>query len=163
MKSILGLLLIFRIICMLAFTTHIPYKLKIFTVVIGVSHGWSYSVDTFNQVSEKEIVLENSQLIKEKIVNENIKIKFTRQSYTAIGLPESVAHINQVKPDLVHSLHIASHSERSVSGIEIFVAEKCKSYKKSYIPAENLKKRFDSMNTDLVARIKKAHFLLIKK
>ncbi len=163
MKNLLGLLLICSIFCTLAFTTHSPFKEKTTTVIIDVSHGGSDSGVTFDQISEKEIVLEISQLIKEKNIHKNIKIEFTRDSDDAVRLPERVAFINQLKPDLVLSLHIVSHPEHSASGNEIFVAEESKAYEKSYILAKKLKNKFDSKNDDVDTRIKKAHFFLMKQ
>ena len=163
MKNLLGVLLICSIFCTLAFSTHTAYKEKTTTVIIDVSHGGDDSGVTFGQISEKEIVLEISQLIKERNINKNIKIEFTRESDDAIGLQERVVFINQLKPDLILSLHIASHNERSVSGIEIFVAKESKAYEKSSMLAEKLKVKFDSKNTELDARIKNANFFLMKK
>ncbi|MFT5435944.1 MAG: N-acetylmuramoyl-L-alanine amidase [Ulvibacter sp.] len=163
MKNLLGVLLVLSIFCTLAFTTQSSYKEKTTTIIIDVSHGGADSGATFDRISEKEIVLEISQLIKEKNINKNIKIEFTREDDDAIGLQERVAFINQLKPDLVLSLHIASNAERSVSGIEIFVAEECTAYEKSYILAKKLKNKFDSKITDLDARIKKANFFLMKR
>lgn len=163
MKNLLGVLLICSIFCTLAFTTHSVFKEKTTTVIIDVSHGGTDSGVTFDHISEKEIVLEISQLIKDRNINKNIKIEFTRESDDAIELQERVVFINKLKPDLVLSLHIASHKKPSVSGIEIFVAEESKAYEKSYILAEKLKNKFDSKNTDLNARIKKANFFLMKK
>ena len=163
MKNLLGLLLICTIFCSLAFTTHDAFKEKTTTVVIDVSHGGSDSGVTFDQTSEKEIILEISQLIKDKNINKSIKIEFTREGDNAIGLQERVAFINQLKPDLVLSLHIASHANRSVSGIEIFVAEESKAYEKSHMLAEKLKNKFDSKNNDVDAKIKNANFILMKQ
>jgi N-acetylmuramoyl-L-alanine amidase len=163
MKNLLGILLICTIFCTLAFTTPSVFKEKTTTVIIDVSHGGSDRGTTFDLISEKEIILEISQLIKQKNINKNIKIEFTRESDNKIGLPERVAFINKIKPDLVLSLHIASHKKSSVSGIEIFVAEESKNYEKSQMLAEKLKNKFDSKNDDLDTRIKKSHFFLMKQ
>jgi len=163
MKNLLRVVLICTLFCTLAFTTHDVFKEKTTTVVIDVSHGGSDSGVTFDQNSEKQIILEISQLIKDKNINKIIKIEFTRQSDKAINLSERVAFINQLKPDLVLSLHIASHPERSVSGIEIFVTQESKTYEKSHLLAEKLKNKFDSKNKDVDAKIKNANFILMKQ
>ena len=163
MKNLLRILLICAIFCTLAFTTNAAFKENTTTVIIDVSHGGSDSGITFNEISEKEIILEISQLIKEKNINKSLKIEFTRESDNAINLPERLALINQMKPDLVLSLHIASHKDQSVSGIEIFVAEESKAYKRSLILAEKLKNKLDSKSNDENVRIKKSHFILMKQ
>jgi N-acetylmuramoyl-L-alanine amidase len=92
MKNLLGLLLICSIFCTLAFTTRSGFKEKMTTVIIDVSHGGSDSGFIFDQISEKEIVLEISQLIKDNNNNnnsyKNIKIEFTREGDDAVRLPE---------------------------------------------------------------------------
>ena len=163
MKNLLGLLFISTVLCTLAFTTQPTSKEKRTTVIIDVSHGGADSGITFDRLSEKEIVLEISQLIKENNTNKNIKIEFTREGDYGIGLQERVAFINQMKPDLVLSLHIASHEEPSISGIEIFIAEESKAHDKSKMLAEKLKNKFDSKGLDQDTKIKNANFFLMKK
>ena len=68
-----------------------------------------------------------------------------------------------MKPDLVFSLHSASHPEHSVSGIEIFVAEESKAYEKSHMLAEKLKNKFDSKNNNEDAKIRNTNFFLMKQ
>lgn len=163
MKSLNRLLLICIIFCCLAFTSQTNFKDNITTVVIDVSHGGDDNGIQYDQLSEKEIVLQISQLIKEKNLNKHVKIRFTREIDETIELRERVAFINEIKPDLVLSLHIASHEESSVSGIEIFVAEKSKEYQRSNILAEKLKDKFISKNMDRDAEVKTANFFLMER
>jgi N-acetylmuramoyl-L-alanine amidase len=96
-------------------------------------------------------------------LNEHVKIRFTRENDKTIELRERVAFINEIKPDLVLSLHIASHKESSVSGIEIFVSEESKEYEQSNILAEKLKDKFISKNMRRVAQVKTANFFIMER
>lgn len=163
MKSLIRLVLLCIIFCSLAFTSKTNFKDNVTTVVIDVSHGGDDTGIRYDQLTEKEIVLQISQLIKEMNLNENVKILFTREIDETIELRERVAFINEIKPDLVLSLHIASHKESSVSGIEIFVAEDSKEYEQSNILAEKLKEKFVSKDMDRDAEVKLADFFLMER
>ncbi|WP_272152098.1 N-acetylmuramoyl-L-alanine amidase family protein [Tenacibaculum aiptasiae] len=128
------------------------------TVVLDVSHGGHDSGTVINEFKEKDISLKIANKIKGLNKNSNIKIILTRNSDEFLTLNERAKQINDLKPDLVISLHANAHNNQKKNGIEIFVSNENKQKEKSQDLALKL---FNSFN-DKKVEIKKAGFYLLK-
>jgi len=135
---------------------------KPITVIIDVSHGGKDGGNVFENLKEKEIVFQISQQLKIQNLNSNITLLFTRNGDEFIALKERVAYINEMKPDLVISLHLNAHKDPSANGTEIFVSEKCENYEVSNSMARTLKDRLSEEKLFKNIKIKNADFLILK-
>lgn len=129
------------------------------TVVIDVSHGGKDAGQSFGNKMEKEIVLNIAQKIKELNKNSNIDIILTRDADEFIGLSKRSDFINDLKPELVISIHANSSIDEELSGTEIYISDQSKEKAKSKEHALEMKKAFQEQE----AILKKANFFLLRE
>ena len=162
MKSTTKLFLALTAIISFAFVTPTRIKPDKITVVIDAGHGGKDFGATSNTVTEKQIVEQITHKIYALNKNKNVVIHLTRNSDAFVSLEERTTAINEIKPDLVLSLHINSNKNKLKSGIEMYVANESKSAETSLVIAGKLFEKF--LNADLkVSEIKRAPFLILKK
>lgn len=92
-------------------------------IVIDAGHGGTDMGATYNEVSEKQIVLGvASQIKKLNTLQDDYEIILTRDSDQYAGLGDRTAMINKLNPEMVISLHInrTPGSETDKKGHEIF-------------------------------------------
>lgn len=91
-------------------------------IVIDAGHGGNDMGATYNEVSEKQIVLGMASQIKKLNKSEDYEIILTRDSDQYAGLSDRTAMINKLNPEMVISLHInrTPGSETDKKGHEIF-------------------------------------------
>ena len=91
-------------------------------IVIDAGHGGNDMGATYNEISEKEIVLGVASQIKKLNKSDDYEIILTRDSDQYAGLSDRTAMINKLNPEMVISLHInrTPGSETDKKGHEIF-------------------------------------------
>ena len=163
MKSTTKLFLFFTAILSFAFVNPKLSESKQINVVIDAGHGGYDFGAISNTVNEKQIVEQIAKKIKALNKNENVVIHFTRNSDELVTLQERTQIINNIKPDLVLSLHVNSNKNTEKSGVEFFVANKELSvYEKSNDLALKLSSEFTKNNSLTIGRIRNAPFFILK-
>ena len=138
-------------------------KKETITIVIDASHGGHDLGSFHNEFFEKDIANSISKKINEINDNKNIKILFTRDDDQFLELSERTKYINNIKPDLVLSLHINQNTNVTTNGFEAFVYDKSIAYESSNELAQKLVLDFEK-NIPLKNRgVKTAPFWILKK
>ena len=130
--------------------------------VVGLMHQYMDDGMKTAGYSEKEIVASIAQKIKSSNFNQNVNIHLTRTDDSFISLQDRAKLINDLKPDLVLSLHVNGNKNAEVSGVEFYVSPKNAKYEDAKKIAEDLNNRFVT-NHNLKSRgVKEANFLLLR-
>jgi N-acetylmuramoyl-L-alanine amidase len=93
-------------------------------VVIDAGHGGADKGAEVEEVMEKEITAAISRKVKFLNGNKAIEIIVLRNSDQFISLSDRVDKINELKPDMVISLHANFDEDTTINGFEVFVGEK---------------------------------------
>lgn len=164
MKNGFKLIVAFAVFACFAFmkpNTNDPKKT--ITVVIDAGHGGQDEGAKFGEFSEKEIVASIAKKIKKNNTNSNIIIHLTRTEDRFISLQDRVKYINNIKPNLVLSLHVNGNKNKEASGVELYISSKNTMYETSKKIADDLNSRFIT-NHNLKSRgVKNASFMLLKE
>lgn len=135
---------------------------KTITVVIDAGHGGHDDGAKFEGFSEKEIVASFAQKIKANNTDKNVIIHLTRTDDTFLSLEDRAKFINELKPDLILSLHVNGLKNSNASGVELYVSPKNAQYDISKKIAEDLSSRFVN-NHGLKSRgVKDANFNILR-
>jgi N-acetylmuramoyl-L-alanine amidase len=94
---------------------------KTITVVIDAGHGGQDHGIKVEGFSEKEIVEAISQKIKDNNYDKKVLIYLTRTNDNFISLQDRVDFINNLKPDLILSLHVNGNKNTAISGVKFYV------------------------------------------
>lgn len=118
MKILKLLVLTFASVAIVSFS---PINKKI--IVIDAGHGGNDMGTTFNDASEKQIVLNIASKIKKFNQSQDYEIVLTRDSDNNTSLSERTDMINKLNPEMVISLHInrSPAKESARKGHEIFI------------------------------------------
>lgn len=135
---------------------------KTITVVIDAGHGGHDDGAKFEGFSEKEIVASIAQKIKKNNSDKNVIIHLTRTEDNFISLQDRAKFINELKPDLVLSLHVNRNENTDASGVEFYISPKSSTYENAKIIAENLNSRFVNNNGLKSRGVKDANFTLLR-
>ena len=138
-------------------------KKETITIVIDASHGGHDLGSFHNEFFEKDIANSISKKINEINDNKNIKILFTRDDDQFLELSERTKYINNIKPDLVLSLHINQNTNVTTNGFEAFVYDKSIAYERSNELAQKLVLDFEKKIPLKNRGVKTAHFWILKK
>jgi N-acetylmuramoyl-L-alanine amidase len=93
-------------------------------VVIDAGHGGSDKGVVVDDIMEKEITAAISRKVKFLNRNKSVEIIILRNSDKFISLSDRVEKINELKPDMVISLHANFDQDSTINGFEVFVGEK---------------------------------------
>jgi N-acetylmuramoyl-L-alanine amidase/beta-lactamase regulating signal transducer with metallopeptidase domain len=93
-------------------------------IVIDAGHGGQDLGATKDGLNEKNLTSEIAKKIKEMHSDSDIEIHFIRNDDEFIALNDRTKLINNIKPDLVISLHINSNKNSNLSGFEVFISDK---------------------------------------
>ncbi|WP_458629271.1 N-acetylmuramoyl-L-alanine amidase [Winogradskyella sp. PC D3.3] len=131
-------------------------------VVIDAGHGGKDSGNTSFNVNEKDIVLNISHYLQ-SLSDDKLKIITTRNEDEFSSLDNRITFINNLKPDLVVSLHCNAHSNSENSGVEAYYYESdsLENNNKSMIYSSILVSSLVSQNFDN-AKIKSGNFKLLR-
>ena len=136
--KIISLFSLMAVFCLMAFTTFPTKKL----IVIDAGHGGEDNGATNGMLTEKAIVEKIAQKIYALNKNSEIEIVLLRPDDNYITLSDRTAKINEMKPDLVVSLHTNSSKNKEENGIETVVSDKNNFLEKSTFHAENMLENF---------------------
>jgi N-acetylmuramoyl-L-alanine amidase len=91
------------------------------TVVIDAGHGGKDSGASAGGVYEKNVALQIVKLIKDELVNYDVKTVYTRLSDVYPSLSERCTISNNNKADLFLSVHVNSATNKAANGYETLV------------------------------------------
>lgn len=164
MKNTFKFILAFAVVASFAFmkpTSKDPKK--VITVVIDAGHGGNDHGMTVDGFSEKEIVFLIAQKIKKNNSDKNVIIHLTRTEDEFIALKDRAKFINDLKPNLVLSLHVNGNENKEASGVELYISPKNVSYDVAKNIAEDLNARLIT-NHNLKSRgVKDANFMILRE
>jgi N-acetylmuramoyl-L-alanine amidase len=130
-------------------------------IVIDAGHGGHDFGATIDDLNEKNLTSEIAKKIKEMHSDSNVEIHFTRTDDEFIALNERTTLINNIKPDLVISLHINNNKNTNSSGFEVYISDKTDFLDKNKEFAEKLSSKLSK--TQLKNRgLKTAPFWILK-
>lgn len=96
--------------------------LKIRTIVIDPGHGGKDPGAVYNNLREKDIVLEISKYLYEYLKSDpELSVHLTRKTDIFIPLEERTAIANKLKADIFISIHANAAKNTAASGVETFV------------------------------------------
>ena len=141
-----------------------PGDSKKITVVIDAGHGGNDHGATHETLTEKEITAQICDKIKALNKNENIDLVFTRTDDKSMTLAERADFINQIKPDVVVSIHVNYNKNTTTSGFEIYTpkAENATREKSVALATQLAGKLSENLNAKNRG-IKEAPFFILKK
>ena len=93
-------------------------------IVIDAGHGGHDFGATNDEWNEKNLTSLIAKKIKEMHSDSDVEIHFTRTDDEFIALNDRTNLINNLKPDLVISLHINNNKNTTSSGFEVFISDK---------------------------------------
>lgn len=135
---------------------------KQINVVIDAGHGGKDHGAAHDSFTEKQIVDKVANKIKTLNNDSDVVIHFTRVDDNFVSLEERVETINKLNPDIVLSLHVNYADKSPRSGMEFFVCDSAKEYKKSVAYAEKLSDKFEAKKFK-VAEVKSAKFFILNR
>lgn len=155
---------IFLLLSATALMAFHPGDDKKITVVIDAGHGGNDHGAKHELLTEKEITAQICDKIKALNTNENIEIVFTRSGDNAMTLAERTELINQVKPDVVVSIHVNYNKNSTTSGFEIYTPKADSATREKSVAfatqlAEKLSGNINAKNRG----IKEAPFFILNK
>jgi N-acetylmuramoyl-L-alanine amidase len=149
-----GLALVF--LCF-AFIT-VPVKK---TIVIDAGHGGDDHGVTHDELSEKLLVQTIAAKIKALDITNEIEVILLREDDSNMPLVERVEKINQLKPDLLISLHVNYSQDRTENGVSAYVSQSNHFYTSSAEKAETLVNNLAN-NTLAKKEVKNANIFILK-
>lgn len=105
-------------------------------IAIDAGHGGDDFGVNVNGFHEKSITVAVAKKIKELNKNENVEIVLIRDGDTSMDLREKTNIINNLKPDLVISLHVNSNSNTKANGVNAYISSNKTFYDESKKMAE---------------------------
>jgi N-acetylmuramoyl-L-alanine amidase len=162
MKKLTGFLLVVAVFLSVAFSVPARSDRQIH-VVIDAGHGGHDNGMSADQHLEKVITQAIAEKMRIMNANENIILHFTRTGDNFVDLNERIKMINNLKPDLVISLHVNGVKNGDASGLEFFVSENVDTAEQSMLAASALSRKFMSNHEFAFRGIKKAPFAILKK
>lgn len=132
--KIISVLSLIAFFCLMAFTTNSTKKL----IVIDAGHGGLDDGARSGMHLEKEITEKIGKKIKALNKNSDIEIVLLREGDHNISLQERADKINNLKPDLVISLHTNFSTNKEMHGVETIVSEKNTFFEKSSFYAKSI-------------------------
>lgn len=163
MKNAFKFILAFAVVASFAFikpSENDPKKT--INVVIDAGHGGQDQGAKFGAFSEKEIVASIAQKIKKNNKDNNVIIHLTRSDDNFITLADRANFINEIKPDLVLSIHVNNNANKQASGFELYISPKNENYENSKKIADDLNTRFVTNHNVKSRGVKEANFTILK-
>ena len=159
MKRKIGFYLLLGGILSLAFVKKDDKQIH---VVIDAGHGGIDRGALHEEVAEKDIVDAITTKIKLQNKDADVVLHFTRIGDEFVALSDRTAKINEIKPDLVLSLHVSSNALSAASGFEVFVAKEGEHKTKSLAMAKKLSEKFKRNQGFKLRGVKEAPFYILK-
>ncbi|WJS95810.1 N-acetylmuramoyl-L-alanine amidase [Flavobacterium johnsoniae] len=159
MKTKIKFLVVLSLV-VFAFMAFKPVDKKI--VVIDAGHGGDDFGASLNGLQEKIIVETIAKKIKAQNKNENLEIVLLREGDHFMELSERVSIINNLKPDLVISLHVSVNPNNKTNGVQAFISSKKTFYDQSKEMAESMIDNIAATGNLAKRRISEAPFYILK-
>jgi N-acetylmuramoyl-L-alanine amidase len=105
------------------FSTQVNAQNTSKTFVIDAGHGGYDSGSKNGDVIENEYSLELAKKIQELAKKKNINVVLTRNENEFLDIQSRVKKSNDLKPDLVISLHLNSSINKDLKGSEVYIAK----------------------------------------
>lgn len=137
-------------------------SIKPLRVVIDAGHGGHDHGADCDGLLEKELIGAIVEKIRTQHRNENIVLHYTRDSDRFVSLQDRVEMINEIKPDLVLSLHANKLARTEVSGMEFYISDKASTQERSRSVAEKLSEKFSKNHDFKTRKIATAPFFILK-
>lgn len=156
--KILGVLAVIGLFTIFAFKPLNDKKI----IVIDAGHGGHDFGAVKYGIEEKTIVETISKKIKEQNKDANLEIVLLREGDHFMELSERVSIINNVKPNLVVSLHVNANMSSEKNGIEAYISNKNEKFKEeSTVSAEKLLNTISNKSL-AKGKVKEAPFYIMK-
>ncbi|NUY81990.1 N-acetylmuramoyl-L-alanine amidase [Flavobacterium sp. MAH-1] len=168
MKKSLNILLAAAVVSALAFIGKPSPKTakheepKKIHVVIDAGHGGNDFGASFENVTEKDVVAQITNKIKQLNKNENVEIILTRASDEPVTLQQRTEVINASKPDVVISLHVTASKDSERSGVGLYIAKENASKQRAMELATKMSARIKKNHAFHVSEINEAPFYVLK-
>ena len=96
---------------------------RLFTIVIDAGHGGKDPGTIGNGGKEKDITLSVAKIVGKKIKanHPEVRVLYTRETDTFVGLQARADHANRQKASLMLSIHVNSAPTTTVNGTETYV------------------------------------------
>ncbi|MEO8532204.1 MAG: N-acetylmuramoyl-L-alanine amidase [Flavobacterium sp.] len=130
-------------------------------ILIDAGHGGHDFGVTMYGFQEKNISETIAQKIKALNKDNNIEIVLLREGDHFMELSERVSIINNLKPDLVISLHVNSSKSFESNGVDAYISSKKEFYEKSKENAEKIVNKISGENLSK-RRVTEAPFYILK-
>ena len=132
------------------------------TIVIDAGHGGKDLGADMYGFQEKLITETIAKKIKALNKDSNLEIILLRDSDREIELSERVSIINNLKPDLVVSLHVNANMNMSANGVEAYVPSNEKFHEKSKESAIFVIDKMTEAGNLTKRRVSEAPFYILK-
>jgi N-acetylmuramoyl-L-alanine amidase len=158
MNNLFKLSLVMFFPLLMSFNAVDPAEKKM-RVVIDAGHGGEDNGAVVDEVMEKEITAAISRKVEFLNQNKSIEIIILRNSDKFISLSDRVDKINELKPDMVISLHANFDEDSTINGMEVFVGAKNSNNENSKEIAESI---YSSTPKSLAKRdVKETNFYIL--
>lgn len=147
-----------------AFFTLNSFKIKTskpFVVVVDAGHGGKDKGSTFNNISEKDVNLNISTKLADLTGKDNIKIVLVRSKDKFVSLENRVKTINELKPDILLSIHCDYAKNDNLRGTTVYYSDKDGFNTKSYSYSKTILSEHIKNVTDK-GQIKTADFYILE-
>ncbi len=92
------------------------------TVLIDPGHGGADRGAVYTGIKESELVLAVSQKLRQRFENDpRFRIQLSRDSDITMGLPDRVRKAEDLKADLIISIHANASEDARARGVELYV------------------------------------------
>ena len=163
MRNTFKFILSLTVFALFAFNMPTNDPKKTINVVIDAGHGGQDHGVMIDGFSEKEIVAKITEKIRKNNTNANVVIHLTRKDDQFISLEDRAKFINEIKPDLVLSLHVNSNKNSDASGVEFYVSPKNVTYAYAKAIAEKLNSTFITKHNLRSRGVNDANFLILRE
>lgn len=97
-----------------------PHEVYGKIIVLDAGHGGRDSGVQAHGLTEKEITLGVVEGVRKRLEDSGVRVYCTRQQDTGISLEQRAAFINELRPDMVISVHMNASEEQKVYGTEVW-------------------------------------------
>jgi N-acetylmuramoyl-L-alanine amidase len=132
-----------------------------FLVVVDAGHGGKDNGAISNHINEKGINLNIGSKLASLDGQNNIKIILLRNEDEFLSLENRVKKINELKPDLLLSIHCNYSKNRNLNGTEVYYSDQEKFKNQSYNYSKTINSAFLENVSDK-SKIKTANYFIFK-
>lgn len=131
-------------------------------IVLDAGHGGSDMGAKDSELVEKDYTLMIAKKIIENNTDPDVHFVLLRDEDQTLSLQERILKINELKPDLVISLHLNKSENQEMNGYEIYVCPSNENFEQSKIFAEKINQQFKSLDLDNRG-VKEQRFKIIRE